>query len=103
MTKLVGEDEARRRLTGLSGWSLEGSAILWTNEFPEFMDAIRFVDGVAEEAEKANHHPDITINWRTVKLSLTTHDSGGLTVRDFRLAGTIKRIFEQAGWGSQAS
>jgi 4a-hydroxytetrahydrobiopterin dehydratase len=53
---------------------------------------MRFVNRVARLAEAANHHPDITINYNRVKLALTTHDEGGLTMKDFRLAGRINKF-----------
>jgi 4a-hydroxytetrahydrobiopterin dehydratase len=53
---------------------------------------MRFVNRVARLAEAANHHPDITINYNRVKLALTTHDEGGLTMKDFRLAGRINKL-----------
>jgi 4a-hydroxytetrahydrobiopterin dehydratase len=56
------------------------------------MPAMAFVNKVAILAEAANHHPDITINYRRVHLLLTTHDSGGLTERDFKLAREIDAI-----------
>jgi len=53
---------------------------------------MRFVNRVARLAEAANHHPDITISYNRVKLALTTHDEGGLTMKDFRLAGRINKF-----------
>ena len=62
-------------------------------EFSDFVTAMRFVNRVARLAETANHHPDITIyNYNRVKLALTTHDEGGLTVKDFRIASKINKI-----------
>ena len=51
------------------------------------LEAIRFVNALAEEAERANHHPDILIQYSKVTLRLTTHDCDGLSERDFALAG----------------
>jgi 4a-hydroxytetrahydrobiopterin dehydratase len=53
---------------------------------------MRFVNRVARVAEAANHHPDIAINYDKVKLSLTTHDEGGLTMKDFKLARKINGL-----------
>jgi len=61
-------------------------------EFPDFRAAIRFVKRVASLAEAANHHPDITINYNRVRLALTTHDEGGLTMKDFKLAGKVNKF-----------
>jgi 4a-hydroxytetrahydrobiopterin dehydratase len=60
--------------------------------FADFVQAMRFVNRVARLAEAANHHPDITINYNRVKLALTTHDEGGLTMKDFRLASRINKL-----------
>jgi 4a-hydroxytetrahydrobiopterin dehydratase len=60
--------------------------------FNDFLQAMRFVNRVARLAEGANHHPDISIHYDRVRLSLTTHDEGGLTVKDFRLARRIDRL-----------
>jgi 4a-hydroxytetrahydrobiopterin dehydratase len=69
-----------------SGWSLENGMISRTFTFPDFVAAMRFVNAVADAAEAADHHPDIDIRYNKVTLALTTHDSGGLTERDFALA-----------------
>ena len=74
------------------GWSLEGKEIVHTFSFESFPEAIRFVDRVAELAEKACHHPDIDIRYSRVTLRLTTHSRGGLTVADFDLASEIDKL-----------
>ncbi len=65
---------------------MAGESIQRTYRFRDFADAMRFVGQVAEAAEAARHHPDILIRWNKVTLTLTTHDSGGITVQDFALA-----------------
>ena len=67
-------------------WKQDGQVISRTFEFKDFPGAIRFVNGVAQVAEAAWHHPDIDVRWNKVTLALTTHDAGGLTQRDFALA-----------------
>lgn len=69
-----------------AGWSLENGMISRTFTFPDFVAAMRFVNAMADAAEAADHHPDIDIRYNKVTLALTTHDSGGLTERDFALA-----------------
>ena len=71
---------------GLPDWKLQGAAIARTFQFKDFPAAIRFVSAAAELAEQAWHHPDIDIRWNKVTLTLTTHDAGGLTKKDFVLA-----------------
>jgi 4a-hydroxytetrahydrobiopterin dehydratase len=75
----------------LGNWTLRGSAISRQFRFVDFAEAMRFVNRVARLAEAANHHPDITINYNKVKLSLTTHDEGGLTTKDLKLARRLNR------------
>ena len=86
---LISQEEIEARLKEHGGWRQEGGAIRREFTFPSFKDAVAFVNKVAETAEEMDHHPDITINYRRVTLSMTTHSAGGLTRRDFRLAGRI--------------
>ncbi len=74
------------------GWRLRGRNIWRTFVFEDFAQSLRFVNRVARRAEAMNHHPDITIQYNIVKLELTTHDEGGLTMKDFKLAREINRI-----------
>lgn len=67
-------------------WSKRGARLQRTYEFQGFPAAVKFVNTVAQAAEKARHHPDIEIRWNRVTLTLTTHDAGGLTEKDFALA-----------------
>ena len=61
-------------------------------EFPDFIKAMEFVNKVAEAAESANHHPDIDIRYNKVTMALTSHDSGGVTGRDVKMAKRINEI-----------
>jgi 4a-hydroxytetrahydrobiopterin dehydratase len=79
-------------LERLDGWIREGDEIRRTFEFDSFQPAIDFVNRVAEAAEAANHHPDIDIRYSRVTLALSTHSAGGLTKRDFALAGRIDEL-----------
>jgi len=75
--------EAEQRLKSLSGWSLEGDAIRKQYTFADFPAAVAFVNRLAPEAEAADHHPDILINYKRVTLTYSTHSEGGLTAKDF--------------------
>jgi 4a-hydroxytetrahydrobiopterin dehydratase len=77
------------RLRKLPGWRVEAGELVRTFEFADFRAALRFVNNVGELAELAGHHPDIDIRYNRVRLALTTHDAGGLTDKDFDLAGRI--------------
>lgn len=89
MPKLLSDTEITSRLKGLKSWKKEGKFITRTFEFDHFMDAIAFVNEVAEAAERQEHHPDMNIRYTTVKLSIQTHSEGGVTQRDIDLAKTI--------------
>jgi 4a-hydroxytetrahydrobiopterin dehydratase len=87
-------EEIKRAIEELdSGWELREGKIVKSFQFPSFMKAVEFVNEVAKIAEKVNHHPIITINWTTVKLSLKSFDVGAITERDINLAKeTEKRL-----------
>jgi 4a-hydroxytetrahydrobiopterin dehydratase len=86
---LLDDQEIRERLDGIRGWTREGDAIRKTYTLQSFPEAIAFVNRIAELAERANHHPDIDIRYDRVGCTLSTHSEGGLTARDFDLAGQI--------------
>lgn len=81
------------KLKSLPGWEYKGSAIVKLFRFKEFMDGIEFINRVAEIAEAADHHPDITINYTRITFSCSTHSDGGVTEKDFKLAGNIEAAF----------
>lgn len=86
---LLTDDQIRGGLAGVEGWERKGSEIVRVFEFKDFAEAMVFVNGVAELAEQANHHPDISVSWNRVTLTLSTHSQGGLTNNDFELAAKI--------------
>jgi len=81
------QDELKK----LQGWNLDDGAIRKEYTWTSFPDAMEFVNKVAELAERADHHPDILINYRRVTLTLSTHSEGGLTRKDFDLAEKIDK------------
>ncbi len=85
------EAQIKASLAALPQWTRRGDAIMRTFQFKDFPAAMKFVDAVAVAAEQAWHHPDIDIRWNKVTLTLSTHDAGGLTDKDFELA----RQFDQ--------
>jgi 4a-hydroxytetrahydrobiopterin dehydratase len=84
--KKLAATQIKTGLVSVPGWKKKGSAIARTLQFKDFPAAIKFVTVVARPAERANHNPDIDIRWNKVTLTLTTHDAGGLTQKDFDLA-----------------
>ncbi len=91
MAKLTPEERAALT-TDLPDWTIDGEVLSRTFEFRTFVEAMGFVTSVALAAEKANHHPDIDIRWNRVTLALTSHDEGGLTERDVRLASKVEAL-----------
>lgn len=88
--------QVQEKLRPLSNWKLVGGEIVRQAEFKDFQAAMRFVNQVATEAEAAGHHPDIDIRYNKVRLALVSHDAGGITQRDFDLAGAIEAAFRAA-------
>lgn len=80
------------KLRSMPLWKLEGGELVRRCEFGNFIDAMEFVNRVAELAEAAGHHPDIDIRYNKVRLALVSHDAGGLTQRDFDLASGIDSL-----------
>jgi len=88
----LSDDDIRSGLADLAGWARSDDEIQKTYELASFPDAIAFVTRVGFLAEKANHHPDLDIRWRKVRVVLSTHDEGGITGRDLALAGEIESV-----------
>jgi 4a-hydroxytetrahydrobiopterin dehydratase len=97
MADLLDDAAIATALDGLPGWERDGDTIVRTASLPDFPTAIRVVDQVAEAAERADHHPDIDIRWRTLTFRLSTHSAGGLTANDVALAGEISELIAAAG------
>ena len=90
--KLSQAEIAERLKTLEGGWTREGDAIRKKYTFTGFAEAIAFVNRLAPEAEAADHHPDILINYKRVTLTYSTHSEGGLTEKDFAGAAAADRI-----------
>jgi 4a-hydroxytetrahydrobiopterin dehydratase len=88
----LNKKQVKSELAKTNAWRLRGKRISRLFVFEDFMSVIRFLNRVAQLAEAMNHHPDITINYNKIKLSLTTHDEGGLTAKDFKLARKINAM-----------
>lgn len=84
--------EIKKAMAGVPDWKKRGASITRTYEFKNFPAAVRFVNKVAKLAETAWHHPDLDIRWNKVTLVLSTHDQGGLTQKDFKLARQFDRL-----------
>lgn len=73
-------------------WQEQDSQLNQTFSFPDFKQALAFVNKVGSLAEAANHHPDIELSWGKVVIQLTTHDKGGITDKDRQLAKEIDKL-----------
>ena len=82
----LSEAQIEESLKALPQWSEAGGVIQRTWQFKDFVHSMRFVAMVADLAEKRQHHPDILVRYNKVTLSLSTHDAGGITQKDFDLA-----------------
>jgi 4a-hydroxytetrahydrobiopterin dehydratase len=91
---VLSDIEIQRRLGTLKGWSRRGDTITRTFTFRGFPDATAFVSRLVEPAESMNHHPDVDVRYNKVIISLSTHDSGGITANDLTLAEKIDALPE---------
>lgn len=87
---LLSDVEIHRRLADLSGWQRHGDAIRRTYTFAGFPEAVAFVQGLVLPSEAMNHHPDVDLRYNRVIVTLSTHDSGGITENDLALAKKIR-------------
>ncbi len=92
---LLSKAEIDEQLKTLNGWTLDGKAIRKQFTFKGFPEAVAFVNRLVPDSERADHHPDITINYRRVTLSWSTHDEGGLTAKDIAGAKTADRCAQE--------
>jgi 4a-hydroxytetrahydrobiopterin dehydratase len=90
-------DEIASRLEDLPGWHHRGNALEKRFECGDFNGSLAFVNAVAKVANELDHHPDIAISWGTVTLTLCSHDAGGITDRDFKLAIAVNALPPKQG------
>ncbi len=88
----LSNDTVAQMLEELPGWELQGKTIIKTFIFTDFLRAMGFLNAVATTAEGAQHHPDMTISYNKITMVLTTHSEGGLTDKDFDMAGKIEAL-----------
>ena len=87
--ELLSDSEIDSRLAELEGWEREGEMIVKTFELADFVGSVEFIRRLVEPAEEMGHHPDLSVSWNKVQVSITTHAAGGLTENDFELAKRI--------------
>ncbi|MDQ7038965.1 MAG: 4a-hydroxytetrahydrobiopterin dehydratase [Aquificota bacterium] len=91
MEKLT-RDQINRKISSMEGWTLEGDFIVKEFQTKNWKTTIFLVNAIASLAEAHWHHPDLEVSFKKVKVKLTTHEAGGITERDFRLAEDIDRL-----------
>lgn len=89
------DDAVSERLGGLPDWAVQNGALAKTFAFADFVQAMQFVNRLAVAAEAAQHHPDIDIRYSKVTVALVTHDSGGITEKDFAIAQEADAVAER--------
>lgn len=89
--KVINASETEALMKENPGWRLESGKLVRDWSFPDFVQAMAFVNRVADLAESAGHHPDIDIRYNRVRLGLISHDAGGITPKDAEMVGRIQR------------
>jgi len=89
---LLPEKAIQEALAELPGWRLEAGRLHREYRCNGWRAAVLLFDGIAHLAEAAWHHPDVTVSWGRVAVSLTTHSAGGITRKDLELAAEIERL-----------
>ena len=89
------EDDVTSLLLTTPGWTLSDGQISRTFAFDSYREGLIFATVVGFEAERANHHPDMTIGYKKVKVALSTHDVGGISRLDFEMALRISKLLDE--------
>lgn len=89
---LLSDEEIEARLRERAGWERRGDAIVRELRTADFVGSVELVNRITPVAEEMNHHPDLSISWNRVTLSLSTHSQGGITENDFELAARIDAL-----------
>ncbi len=92
---LLTRDEIVARVAAMPEWHHRGNALEKRYDRGNFDGSIQFVNRVASLANAHDHHPDLAISWNFVTITLCSHDAGGVTERDFRLAAAIDELAAQ--------
>ena len=92
--RLISQTEISEFLQQKNLWSLKDSGIEKTLEFSKYMDSIEFINKLAIKAEELNHHPDLTVGWCKIHVRFSTHDLGGISTFDLKMAEETNIIFQ---------
>jgi 4a-hydroxytetrahydrobiopterin dehydratase len=89
---VLGPEDLAERLQKLPGWSVRDGKLVKSYTFPDFVTAVDFVDRLTAVVEAQNHHPDLLVSWGKVIVQVSSHDVGGITMRDLRLAAALDQL-----------
>ena len=92
MSNKLSESEIKNKLKKLKSWKYQNNKLSREFTFKNFVEAFSFMTAVALEAEKIDHHPDWENVYNRVVINLNTHDAGGITEKDFKLAHAIELL-----------
>lgn len=90
---LLNDGEIQDKLGGLDGWERVENEITKVYKLKNYVESVGFVAKIALLAERADHHPDIILQYNKVTVTLSTHSDGGITEKDFSLAREIEGVF----------
>ena len=93
-SKKLRKEEVELEMKELPLWRMEGGSIMRVFDFPDFKNALNFVNKIGDLAEKSNHHPDIKLSWGRAEVRISTHSAGGITSKDFKLAEEVDALPE---------
>lgn len=92
MPEKLNDDQIKARLAKLPDWSIENGMLTKTFTFSSYGHGVMFASGLGYMADSMDHHPDLELTYQKVKVSLVTHDAGGLTANDFDLADKAEQM-----------
>ena len=92
----LSSEEVENMLGQTPGWELLGTTIQRIYRFPNFVEAMSFANRITKVAEEENHHPNLHISWGKVRVELSTHSIGGLSINDFIVAAKINRVWDES-------
>lgn len=91
-TTALSADEIKRELQGLVNWHFSQNALERIYEGKTYLDSLEKLNRIARLSEAADHHPDLTLNWKTLTVRYWTHTAKGITELDFRLAHQVEEV-----------
>lgn len=93
-TRIEPKDQAHE-LSQLPGWHIQNEVLKRQFQFETYVEGLAFATKIGHEAEAMDHHPDMTIGYKTVLVATSTHSAGGLTNLDFELAKKVSKLAGQ--------